>query len=339
MQQMFTDGVFGNPLPLPATAANRFQNKPHMSTSKALLCNTAAQYTFSGTTANLTRVHQGWGFPNLQRVYDNRNKLLVVDEYEVLQQGQTRSYLVWIAPNTAEFRATMVYADPEAQANALIARVNNLDLKVVRLADGTFWWGNNGLDANMFSTSGGIANDRDTIECVYLSNPTPGLYRVSVTAASIVQDGHVETPALDADFALVMHPLGGGFHNRDTMAFSLASAAPGDLSATLTNVPALGWTDGFTFFSFNTFHAPGFGGFFGLEDDFITAAIFTLPATAGDVFHFTNAGAGSYPFAPFTFPPSLVLGLTGLQVDGMVTLFDATGQVVAQSNVDRVRIQ
>src|SRR5262249_34676466 len=138
IQQMFTDGLFGNPLPLPATAANRFQNKPHMSTSKALLCNTAAQYTFSGTTANLTRVHQGGGFPSLQRVYDNRNKLLVVDEYEVLQQGQTRSYLVWIAPGTAEFRATMVYADPEAQANASIHRVNNLDLKVVRLADGTF---------------------------------------------------------------------------------------------------------------------------------------------------------------------------------------------------------
>ena len=112
-----------------------------------------------------------------------------------------------------------------------------------------------------------------------------------------------------------------------------------DLSATLTNVPASGWTDGFTFFSFDTFRAPGFGGFFGLENDFITAAIFTVPATAGDVFHFTNAGAGSYPFAPFTFPPSLVLGLTGLQVDGMVTLFGATGQVVGQSNVSRVLIQ
>jgi hypothetical protein len=141
IQQMFTDGLFGNPLPQPATAANRFANKPHMTTSKALLCNTAAQYAFSGATHNLTRTHQGWGFPSLSRLYDNRKKILVVDEYDTLQLGQSRTYLVWVAPGTPEFRATMVYADPAAVALASIQLINNANLKVTRLSDGTFWWG------------------------------------------------------------------------------------------------------------------------------------------------------------------------------------------------------
>src|SRR5262249_23652434 len=68
-QQMFTDGLFHNPLPLPPTDANRFANKPHMTTAKALLLNSAASYPFAGTTANLTRTHQGWGFPNVALLY------------------------------------------------------------------------------------------------------------------------------------------------------------------------------------------------------------------------------------------------------------------------------
>lgn len=336
LQQMYTDGIFGNPLPLPATAANRFENRPHMTTSKALLCNTAAQYAFSGTTANLTRTHQGWGFPNLQRLYDNRNKLVALDEYDVLQQGETRTYLVWIAPGTPDFRVSMAYADPAGLANSTIHRVNNVDLKVTRFSDGTFWYGNNGLAAGTASTSGGVPNDRDTLECVYLDQPAEGIYLVSVTAASVVQDGHVETPALDIDFALVMHPLGGGYHT-DRMTLDLQSSAPGDLRVSCTNVPATGWTDGYTFFSFNSFGKASFGSFFGMEADFITNAIFSLPATSGDVFHFIPS-SGSFPFATYAFPAPLANSLAGLTVDGMVTLFNGN-TIVAQSNVDRVTIQ
>jgi hypothetical protein len=53
-----------------------------------------------------------------------------------------------------------------------------------------------------------------------------------------------------------------------------------------------------------------------LEADALTAAIFTVPAMAGDVFHFTNAGAGSYPFTTFAFPPPVAPALSGFEVDG-----------------------
>ncbi len=337
IQQMFTDGLFGNPLPLPATPANRWLNKPHMATVKALLCNTAAQYTFSGTSHDLTRTHQGWGFPSLQRLYDHRNRIVVLDEYDTLQVGQTRSYLVWVAPGTPEFRATMVYTDPAAVPLAGVHLVNDVDLKVTRLADGTFWWGNRGLAANMFSTSGGSANNRDNLEAVYLQNPSAGLYSVDVTAASVAQDAKVETPQVDLDFALAMHPVGGGYRT-DGLTLDLSSTGPGNLTFAASNVPATGWTEGFTALSFSTARGPGFGRFFGLEDDGITVALWGTPAGAGNPFHFANT-AGAYPFASFVFPdPGIISFLAGVPVDGMLVLFDGS-DVAAISNVDRVTLQ
>lgn len=337
LMQMFTDGLFHNPLPMPATDQFRFENKPHMTTSKALLCNTAAQYTFSGAAHDLTRVHQGWGFPDLRRAYDNRDRLVVLDEYDTLQLGQSRTYHVWVAPGTPEFRATMVYADPAAQASAAVTLVNDLDLKVTRFSDGASWWGNRGLDANMFSTGGGAPNNRDPIECVYLQNPQPGLYLVTVAAASVVQDGKLETPQFDVDFALVMHPVAGGYHDQTGMTLDLASAAPGDLTMTLANLPATPWTDGFTALSFTPTTKPGFGRFFGIEDDAITVSLWSSASAPGNPFHFTNGGTG-YPFASFTFDPALISLLSGLTLEGVAVLWNGA-DIVAVSNADQVVLQ
>jgi hypothetical protein len=338
IQEMFTDGMFGNPLPLPATPANRFENKPHMSTAKALLCNTAAQYAFSGTTANLTRVHQGWGFPDLRRLYDNRSKIVVLDEYDALQVGQTRSYWIWVAPNTPELRVTMVYTDPSNLALAAVHLINDANLKVTRFSDGTFWWGNNGLAAGNFSTSGGVANNRDNLEAVYLQNPTAGLYRVDVSALSIAQDAKIETPQVDLDFALAMHPMGGGYQTTGGLTVDLSSTGPGNLTFSASNVPATGWTEGYTVMSFNTSRGRGFGGFFGIEDDSLTVLLWGTAAAVDNPFHFTNS-PGAYPFTSFVFPdPSLISFLAGIKVDAMMMLWNG-GTVAAISNVDRLTLQ
>lgn len=338
IQEMFTNGLFRNVLPQPATAANRFANKPKMATVKAMLCNTASQYAFAAATDNLSRVKQGWGFPSLQRLYDNRDKIVVLDEYDALQVGQTRSYWIYVAPGTPELRVTMVYADPAAVALSAVHLINDANLKVTRFSDGTSWWGNNGLANGNFSVAGGSPNNRDNIECVYLQNPTAGIYRVEVNALSIPQDGRPETPQVDMDFAMAMHPMGGGYHVGGGLTFDLASSGAGNLQFNAGNVPASGWTDGFTVFSFSTGRGLGFGRFFGLEDDGLTAALYAAPAAAGNVFHFTNTG-GQYPFVGVTFPdPSLVSALAGFQLDAMVMLWN-NGNLVGVSNVDRITLQ
>ncbi|MFN9755539.1 MAG: S8 family serine peptidase [Planctomycetota bacterium] len=338
MQQMFTDGLFRNVLPQPATAANRFANKPKMSTVKAMLCNTASQYPFASAADNLSRVKQGWGFPSLQRLYDNRSRIVVLDEYDTLQIGQSRSYWIYVAPGTPELRVTMVHADQAALPSAAVHLINDANLKVTRWSDGTSWWGNNGLAAGNFSTAGGVANNRDTVECVYLQNPTPGIYLVDVAALSIPQDGKVETPQIDMDFALAMHPMGGGYHATGGLTMDLQSSGPGNLTFAATGVPATGWTDGFTLLSFTTTRGEGFGRFFGLEDDGLTALGFASPAAPGNVFHFTNT-PGVYPAAPVVFPdPSLISFLAGIKLDAVMMLWNG-GNLVAVSNVDRITLQ
>ena len=48
-------------------ASYRFKNRPHFTTTKALLIHTAKQYKFEGENHDLTRTHQGWGFPISRR--------------------------------------------------------------------------------------------------------------------------------------------------------------------------------------------------------------------------------------------------------------------------------
>ena len=54
------------------------------------------------------------------------------------------------------------------------------------------------------------------------------------------------------DFALVVHPMGGGYRVPTSMSVVLQSNAPGDLRIVPANVPATGWVEGFTFVSTDT---------------------------------------------------------------------------------------
>jgi hypothetical protein len=78
-----------------------------------------------------------------------------------------------------------------------------LSLKITS-PSGTVYWGNNGLLNGLWSTPGGGSNDIDTVENVFIRNADSGNWRIQVVANEIIQDGHVETGALDADYALVV---------------------------------------------------------------------------------------------------------------------------------------
>lgn len=195
--QLWASGVFGNP----TTTGDVFDERPHMTTSKAAMINMAFRYPL--TQSDITRYVQGWGVANIKSLYDARNNFFYVDESDVLTQGQTATYNFNVAAGTPYFRATMIYADPAAVPGASRLRVNDFDLKVTA-PDGTIYWGNHGLVTSNNSTSGGSADSLNTVENVFLDNPAVGSWQVDVIATSIVEDGHVETPAIDGDFALVV---------------------------------------------------------------------------------------------------------------------------------------
>ncbi|MHC4899998.1 MAG: hypothetical protein ACYTGW_23145, partial [Planctomycetota bacterium] len=88
---------------------------------------------------------------------------------------------------------------------ATLARVNDLTLRVTAPNGSTSYWGNNGLTQGNYSVPGGQRDQRDTVENVFIKNPAAGDWKVEVAAYLVAKDTHVETPTVDADFALVVN--------------------------------------------------------------------------------------------------------------------------------------
>ncbi len=209
LHQMWHQGMFGNSI-----GADVFESRPHFTTAKALLINSARQWTFSGSSHDLTRVHQGWGGPDLQRLHDYRDLTYWVDESVPLTDQASWSQQVDVPSGEPDFRATLVYVDPAGTTSSSQHRINDLSLRVTA-PDGTSYWGNNGLLSSMWSSPGGSSNTKDTVEQVLVQNPMAGTWTVEIFADEVNVDTHEEdgSSPVNADFALVVspaEPAGGG---------------------------------------------------------------------------------------------------------------------------------
>ena len=205
--QMFTDeissgvGQFGQQLRVPGGSSH--QNRPHFPTLKALQVVSASQYAFTAGSTDNRRVHQGWGFPNLQTMWNMRQKTFIVDETAPITQGAVHSYGISVAPGEAALKCALNWAELPANPASALHLINNLSLKVTA-PNGTTYWGNNQLQNGVWSLPGGSADTINSLECVFVQNPAAGNWNVEVFATAIVQDSHVETPQVDADYGLVV---------------------------------------------------------------------------------------------------------------------------------------
>jgi len=199
--QMWHEGIFG-----PRVGATVFESRPHMSTAKAMIVNSAVQWDMTIAGTDTTRVRQGWGRADLTNLYNIRKKMLIIDEFDVLLNLQTKTYRVEVGVSPDPLKITMVYTDPMGVPGATRARINDVTLKVTA-PNNTVYWGNVGLGVGggMWSTSGGTGNIVDTVENVFIQSPQPGTWTIEVIASELVADARVETPGvIDVDFALVV---------------------------------------------------------------------------------------------------------------------------------------
>lgn len=199
MVQMWSDNVW-NTNPVGDTV---FERQPHASTIKALLINNAQQYDFTGTTHDLTRVHQGWGRPSAKLAYERAAWSLVIDQLIVLELNDKTSFEIQVPEGETELKATMVYPDPPGTTSSTMHRINDVNLKVVSPSGDTYH-GNYGLDAGNYSLAGGSPNNIDTVENVFIENPEAGTWIVEVEAVEINQDAYLDTPGDDLVFSLVV---------------------------------------------------------------------------------------------------------------------------------------
>lgn len=199
--QMWHNSAFDNEV-----GATVFESRPHMTTAKAMMINTAEQWNMNVAGTDIEREHQGFGRVSLTNLNDLREKMLIVDETDVLTEFGSKTYFIPVVSGTEDpLKVTMVYADPAGNPASEIATVNDIDLKVTA-PDGTVYWGNVGLGigGGMWSQPGGEPNTVDTVENVFIEDPMPGVWRIEVIAAELNQDARPETPDVtDADFALV----------------------------------------------------------------------------------------------------------------------------------------
>lgn len=205
--QMWADGIFGNEVDPNGTV---FENKAHFTTAKAMLITTAEQYPFNGTSEDHSRMKQGWGMPNLQNMYDLKDKFFIVDEDNILEPFEVAEHSISVDSGEPSLKVAMTYADlPGNPAVQEQHRINDLTLKVIS-PSGSEYWGNHGLLEGVWSSTGGSADTKNTVECVFIKDPEPGAWIIQVSADELINDSHVETPELDADYALVVSPAMSG---------------------------------------------------------------------------------------------------------------------------------
>jgi len=227
--QMWHNGVFGNPAP----ATTVFENRPKATLAKAIMMNTAFQYPLGPQQADITRFVQGFGKVDLTNLYGVRNNLFWINETDVLQNLETATHKVLVGAGTPALRFTMAYTDPQGTPGAALARKNNLSLKVTAPNGTTFWWGNSGMTTSNWTTSGGVEDTINTVESVYIQNPTAGVYTVQVIGSDINTDARPETPGvIDADYALI----GTGVTNMNLAPSAFSVDDSGLVSGTLSDL-------------------------------------------------------------------------------------------------------
>ena len=206
--QMFTDevlpgqGIFGNLLRVPGGTAH--ENRPHFTTLKALQVVNARQYAFTASSSDNRREHQGWGFPNLQDMWDAREKTLIVDETEVLLQGESRFVSANVGVGEPALKVCLNWNEPAGNPAASSQLINDLSLRVTSPDGSQVFWGNHNLEDGVWSTTGGSEDHVNSLECVFVQSPMPGEWPIEVMATTVVQDNHVETSQIDADYGLVV---------------------------------------------------------------------------------------------------------------------------------------
>ncbi|MAG55450.1 MAG: peptidase S8 [Planctomycetes bacterium] len=332
--QMWHNGIFNNP-----TSTSVFDSRPENTTARAMIVASATQWPFSGGASNIHRDRQGWGHPDLQRLYDNRLNLLYINETDVLAPLSSTIHVINVSSGEPEFRATLCWRDNPGTLSGSQHLINDMDLRVTS-PSGMVYWGNNGMTngvsgsagENEWTSVGGSPDTTNSLENVFVQNPQAGPWLVEVIASNINQDNHVETGALDADYALCV--IGGPAGPPTFFNLDLQTNGNGDIFFEVQNIPA-GTNQGWCLFSSDTSGPQGGGAVFGLYPDFLTLQTLISPLAAGNPLHWSYPAAGLFPDVPFSLPAGS-LPPAFFPLDGVAIATDPGFASVSSSPVRRV---
>jgi uncharacterized membrane protein len=220
--QMYKEDFFGN---------NPSGSLPAASTIKALLIADAHQYEFF----QANRFQQGWGLVDLENTYEIGKNHFIVDQDVNLQTGQYINYTV--APTfDGPIKISLVWTDVPGTTSSSQHLINDLNLQVTD-PDGFEYLGNYGLDNSKWSQIGGSADSINNVENVFIENPNPGKWTISVYAQNIALDGNVGTPQIDQHFSIVASNVLQSLHDLGVAELTVPTyVAPGSLTSISASV-------------------------------------------------------------------------------------------------------
>lgn len=160
-----------------------------------------------GIITNIPNNIQGWGRLNLDNLINDSDKPLVNyfkdnDSDTIFgDTGQDYQIVLQSVDISKPLKIALAWTDAPGAASANPVLLNNLDLIV---SDGTNTYLGN-VFSNGFSISGGTSDSLNTIESVFIENPTAGSYIIQVYAANIAGNGIPgNSDSTDQDFSIVI---------------------------------------------------------------------------------------------------------------------------------------
>lgn len=177
---------------------------PSPAMTKAALMHSARYMNGVGANDTLPSNSQGMGEVNMNSFFDIFAVSNILRDQiggdTFTASGQQRVFTGNVVDAGRPFRVTLAWTDPPGPTSGN-AFINNLDLEVT--VGGNTYKGNVFTGAN--SVTGGVADTRNNVECVFVPAGVTGPFVVKVIATNIAGDGVPNSGgALDQDFALIV---------------------------------------------------------------------------------------------------------------------------------------
>jgi hypothetical protein len=125
--------------------------------------------------------HEGWGRVNVGASTTGSRQF---EDGDTVTTGGNQTYNYQIGLPSVPFKATLVWSDYPANPGASPALVNNLNL-VVTAPGGAVYRGNN--FSGGWSSTGGVADNANNVESVYVPSPAVGQWSVRVEGGNVPQ--------------------------------------------------------------------------------------------------------------------------------------------------------
>jgi len=154
---------------------------PSAALIKATLLNgaydmTPGQYTSPQEIPVRPNSVEGWGRVDIKNslIPPSPRNIYPVDYAAGLSTGSTKTYTYYVASSEIPLNVTLVWSDYPGMPTSAKGLVNDLNLTITG-PTGTIYRGNGGI----------IADNKNNVETIDITNPTPGFYTVTVSAFNV----------------------------------------------------------------------------------------------------------------------------------------------------------